>query len=267
MVLKISGKAILLVVAGGGMIVTACLAAKNAPDAEKKKEAALQEKREKTGDPNAKLTFAESVKSQIGSYTPAIVSGMVALGGLVGSDVINEKNLKRVEKSYNDYKSMTDKLEGKNTSKVIERAVEQKRIDEKNKKPWNVKEQFRIVFQGKSIMFESTRTDVVEAIYELNRTFSLRGVVSFNDFLKYLDVEPVEEGDARGWEQYIGESIYGYTWIDIGLKDSEDEPWVTELFMPVYPHFFDEESCEYEINEGIHKLISDGGKGANDGEE
>lgn len=247
MVIKIKGKTLLLIVAGTGMIVTAVLAAKKTPDAQAKKEAALQEKREKTGDENAQLTWVESMQAQVGSYIPVIVSGMLTLGGLAGSEIINEKNMKKAEKALDDFKDMTEKLDGKGAKKTIEKAVEQKKIDEKKGKPWEHNEQFRIVFQGHSIQFESTRADVIEAIYEANRYFCGRGLLTFNEFLRYLGQDPVEEGEDRGWEAYVGEAVYGYTWIDFGLKECEDEPWITEIYMAVYPHFFDEEECNREI--------------------
>lgn len=254
MVVKIKGKTLLLLGAGVGMIVTAYLAAKNAPDAQKKKEAALQEKRERLQDENAQLTFVESVKAQVGSYIPAIISGVVTLGSLTGSELINKENLKKAENAFKDYKDMTEKLDGKGAVKTIEKAVEQKKVDEKNGKPWEEKEQFRIVFQGHSIQFEATRAFVVEALYETNRYFHGRGIVTFNEFLQWLGQPPVEEGDDRGWEIYVGESVYGYNWIDFGLKECEDEPWVTEIYMPVYPHFFEQEMCEEEIDRGCKKL-------------
>jgi hypothetical protein len=155
---------------------------------------------------------------------------------------------------------MTERLEGKGAVKTIEKAVEQKKIDDKKRKPWEEKETFRIVFQGKSIQFEKTRAEVIEAIYETNRYFHGRGIVTFNEFLNYLGLDSVPEGDERGWEIYIGEAIYGYTWIDFGLKECYDEPWVTEIYMPIYPHFFEEEECENELNEGCKKYLSDGKK-------
>lgn len=254
MVIKVPGKTVFLVVAGLGMGITLYLTAKNTPEAQKRKEAALQAKREKTGDENATLTWIESIQAQVGAYAPAIVSGMVTVGSLVGSEVINEQNLKKAEKSYDNFKEMTDKLSGKGASKFIEKTVEQKKLDEKAGKPWSQKQQFRIIFQGKSIQFEDTRENVIEAIYETNRYFHDRGIVTFNEFLHFLGQDPVDEGDERGWECYIGEAVYGYTWIDFGLKECEDEPWVTEIYMACYPHFFDQDDAEAEIEEGCKKL-------------
>ena len=259
MVVKISGKAILLIIAGTGMVLSAVFAAKNAPEAQKRKEEALQKKREETGNENAQLTFVESAKAQFGSYAPAVVAGIFAMGGLVGSEVVNKQNLNKAKKTFSEFKDMTEQLGGAGSVKAVEKAVEQKKLDEKTRKPWEEKEQFRIVFQGHSIQFESTRADVMAAIYEINRYFHDRGQVTFNDFLKYLGQNSVEEGDDRGWESYVGESIYGYSWIDIGLKECIDEPWITEIYMACYPHFFNEDECENEIeNCGTDKLISGG---------
>ena len=260
MVIKIKGKTLLVLAAGAGMIITAFLAAKKAPEAQAKKEAALQAKREKTGDENAQLTFFESAQAQIGSYIPAIVCGMATLGSFAGSEIINKENMKKAEKAFNEYKDMTETLGGTGARKTIEKAVEQKRIDEKNGKPWESKEMFRIVFQGHSIQFEDTRANVMEALYETNRYFHGRGRITFNEFLHFLDQAPVDEGEDRGWEAYVGEAVYGYTWIDFGLKECEDEPWITEIYMPVYPHFFDEDDCQDEIEDGVRKLsLNDSG--------
>lgn len=259
MIVKISGKTILFVVAVAGMVTSAVLAARKTPEAQKRKEEALQEKRERTGDENAQLTFMESVKAQAGSYAPAFVAGAIALGSLTGTEFITKENLNKAKKTFSEYKDMTEQLGGKGAAKTIEKAVEQKKLDEKAGKPWQEKEQFRIVFQGRSIQFESTRADVMEAIYETNRYFHGRGQVTFNDFLRYLGQEPVgKEGDERGWEQYVGEAVYGYSWIDFGLKECEDEPWITEIYMACYPHFFEEEDCHREIDEGIGKLYGSG---------
>lgn len=251
MVIKINGKFILLLVTGAAMATSVFLAAKKTPEAQQKKEEALKEKREKTGDPNAQLTFVESVKAQIGSYAPAIVSGAIALGTLTGSEVINKKTFDKAKKSLNDFQDMTKQLGGEGAVKTIQKAIDQRKIDEKDGKEWESTETFRIVFQGKSIQFESTREKVIQAIYEANRYFHGKGIITFNEFLSLLKQPSVgKEGDIRGWEAYTGESIYGYSWIDFGMKECIDEPWITEIFMAVYPHFFEEDDCKNELEYG-----------------
>lgn len=267
MTIKIKGKTLLVIAAGAGMIVTAYLAARNTPEAQKRKEEALEAKRAATGDENSELTFFESTKAQIGAYIPAIISGTVTLGSFIGSEVINKETLKTAKTAINDFKSMADELDGKGSSKIIEKAVEQKKLDEKAHKPWDVKEHFRIRFQNQIIEFEATRADVIEAFYGANRYFQGRGALTFNEFLEFLNQKPVKEGDDRGWEAYIGEAIYGYVWIDFGLKPCEDEPWITDIYFAVYPHFFDEDMCNAEIDEGCRKFLSDPEKDNENGEE
>ena len=125
MTIKIKGKTLLVIAAGAGMIVTAYLAARNTPEAQKRKEEALEAKRAATGDENSELTFFESTKAQIGAYIPAIISGTVTLGSFIGSEVINKETLKTAKTAINDFKSMADELDGKGSSKIIEKAVEQ----------------------------------------------------------------------------------------------------------------------------------------------
>ena len=254
MVIRIKGKTMLVIAAGVGMLVTAYLTAKNTPEAQKRKEEALQAKREITQNENAELTWFESTKAQIGAYIPAIISGAMALGSLLGSEVINADNMNKAKKAISEYKDMSEKLNGHGATKVVEKAVEQKKLDETNKKPWNVKEIFRIEFLGKRIEFESTRADAMEALYQTNRIFQLKEVVTFNEFLQFLGQDKVDGGDERGWEAYLGDSIYGYTWIDFGLKQSDEEPWITDIYFSVQPHPFDEVQCYEEIESGRRLL-------------
>ena len=135
---------------------------------------------------------------------------------------------------------------------------EQKKLDEKNRKPWEEKETFRIRFQGHTIEFQSTRADVIEALYETNRYFQGRGLITFNEFLAYLGQDSVEGGDDRGWEAHVGEAVYGYIWIDFGLKQDEDDPWITDIYFAVYPHLFDEDEAYAEVEEGCQKWLTSG---------
>lgn len=265
--IKISGKTVFVIVAGAGMVITAWLAAKNAPNAQKKKEEALQAKREATGDENAQLTIVESFNAQIGSYVPAIISGVVTLGSFVGSEVINADNYRKGEKMIEEYKNMTDRIGGAGTSKFIEKAVEQKKLEEKADKDdqaWEKRRKFKLKFEGETLEFESTLADVTTACYFANRQFILYGILTFNEFLNLLDQQMLtdkasKEGDRRGWEACVGEAVYGYSWIDIDIVDS-DEPDVKEITFPVYPHLFDEEEAYKEVEREYRYIqqITDG---------
>ena len=174
MTIKIKGKTLFVVLVGVGTLATAYLAAKKAPDAQTRKEEALQRKREETGNENAELTFIESAKAQIGCYIPAAVAFAATIGSLIGSEVINEANLKKAEKKIDDFKDMVDRIDGKGSSKIIEKALEQKKIDDKLPEKTGNEEWFRVTFQNQVITFKSTRADVIEGLYEANRYFQLK---------------------------------------------------------------------------------------------
>ena len=69
----------------------------------------------------------------------------------------------------------------------------------------------------KDIYFQSTKADVIEAFYHLNRNFALRGSASLRElfaFLGILDQFPQEFGDAIGWD------------VGIMLEEWGIEPWI-----------------------------------------
>lgn len=250
--------AICTTIAVGGVVLTTWLTAKNTPGALEKKEQALKAKREKTGNPEAKLTFWESVRAQASSYLPAIGSGAVTILGILGGDYFNKEDILRVKKELGSYKTMTKELAGEPAAKAIEKAVEQKKEDEKKGKPWEKKEWFQITFKKAEINFESTRADVIAGLYEANRYFIGRGFLSFNNLLEYLGLEPkdylteeeLEEADNTGWEQCVGEAVYGYVWIDFALQEKLDED-LTEIYMPFQPHPMNMDEAEAEIEASL----------------
>lgn len=69
--------------------------------------------------------------------------------------------------------------------------------------------------------FESTFEDVLDAEYNLNRLFVLRGYASIGDFWDLLGIRTGEDPDKIGWEAYIGEVHYGYQWVDFYHKKIE----------------------------------------------
>ncbi len=92
-------------------------------------------------------------------------------------------------------------------------------------------------------VFESTKEAVLEAEYELNRTFALRGYVSMGDFYRYLGLDDVyAEPDVGpllerfGWSYDIGTDM-GYEWIDFNHKKIEEEgqPETYEISYPFEP--------------------------------
>ena len=91
--------------------------------------------------------------------------------------------------------------------------------------------------------FNLTWEQVIDAEYQLNRLFALRGHVTLNDFYSYLGLDWQVQGDDKGWSEYIGETIYGYQWIDFEhrLTKTDDglECYIIEYPFPPHEDFLD----------------------------
>lgn len=243
-----------------GVGVTTWLTAKNTPEALERKEQALKAKREKTGNPDAKLTFWESMQAQAKAYWPTIGAGALTIAGIVGGDHFNKEDILKAKKAMTEYKDMHKKLDGEGAVKTVEKAVEQEKEDKKKNRPWQDKSWFSIKFEKAEIKFQSTREEVISGLYEANRYFIGRGSLSFNNFLEFLGLAPkdylTEEeyslADLEGWDQYTGEALYGYCWIDFALMEKPMED-VTEIYMPFQPHPMDYEEARKEIEHPIEE--------------
>lgn len=99
-----------------------------------------------------------------------------------------------------------------------------------------------LVFDGETLFydeysgryFKSTIADVKDAEYKLNRNFALRGYCELNEFYEMLGIEPTDYGHTIGWNQYMGETSYGYTWIDFNHQLEETEDGL-EYYVISYP--------------------------------
>ena len=93
-------------------------------------------------------------------------------------------------------------------------------------------------FTGKR--FTATMNDVNEAEYEMNRLLQLKGIVSLNDFYRFIGLEADPTIDERfGWCS-DAEAFYGYKWIDFKHKFVKDpknkSKEVCKIFYPFEPH-------------------------------
>lgn len=98
--------------------------------------------------------------------------------------------------------------------------------------------------------FYSSKEDLMEERYEINRHFLLQDTLSVNEYLAFLGLPEVEWGWNIGWSIYA-ESDYGYKWIDIGIEEYElaDGLTILKLSVPFMPHDMDPDydwlNCDY----------------------
>lgn len=98
--------------------------------------------------------------------------------------------------------------------------------------------------------FYSSKEDLMQERYEINRHFLLQDSLSANEYLEFLGLPEVDWGWSLGWSTYA-ESDYGYRWIDIGIEEYEltDGTPIIKLHVPFFPHDLDPDydwlNCDY----------------------
>lgn len=253
---------VLTFVAAGGVVVTVVLTGKLAPIAKQKKEAALAEKRKRLNDPNAQLTWWESVQAQLGSYLPVILSLLATTGSIFGSDILNKRNFNQLKLYSEEFKKMSDQLAGEGHSKLVEKAMEKKEQDKKDGKPdWGEKQWFALDLTPvdvtvhkdhpeRVILFESTMAEVIQAEYEVNRYFHGNYEITNKELLQCFGLEQYAEknDDKIGFDCTTGEAFYGYSWIDFEHYDDTEhyDKDVIRIHLPFAPHPMYEAMNDYD---------------------
>ena len=267
--IKKNASTILTCLGAGGVIVTVVLAVKATPKAMDKIQTAKIDKGEeilngdresevkKNGDGSyetPKLTVAETVQVCWKEYVPTVAVGIGALACIFGSNALNRRQQASIATAYaalasafEGYRDKVNTICGPGTDETIEKAIEQEKEDVKNDRPpWDEMQTFYLSCGGKPEFFDRTMEQVLRAEYELNRRLILRGEVVLNEFFDILGLDHVEDGDKIGWDCYIGESLYGYRWIDFDHRyhSTDDGLTVCSIDTPFDPHPLSEEVCE-----------------------
>lgn len=229
---------ILTFIGAFGVVVTAVQAVKSSKSAG---DAKTQVQSEKGEEP---LTITESVMAQAPAYAPAIISGATTIACMFVANVLNKKQQAALISAYTAlesqflvYRKSINKLCGAGTDSFLQEALQRQKQAEEDEPPWDRVITFYIQDMSKPQFFERTTEEVMQAVYHLNRNFILRGYATFNEFLSFLHLDPVEDGNV-GWDTYDGEVYYGYRWIDVNRRwvKTEDGLRVCCIDLPFGPH-------------------------------
>lgn len=266
--LKKNTSTILTCLGAGGVVATVTLAIKATPKALDKIQCAQVDKGEEilhklregaleksdTGYILPKLTAIETLQACWKEYLPTIAVGTGSLICIFGANVLSRRQqaslasaYAALESAYQGYRRKVCSILGPDTDAMIEKAVEQEKQDiEDDLPPWDEVQTFYLPCCGKAAFFERTMEEVVQAEYHINRNLVLRGEVTLNEFLSFLGLDAVEEGDVIGWDCYIGETQYGYRWIDFNHRHyvTDDGLTVCSIDTPFAPHSLDD--LEYD---------------------
>lgn len=94
--------------------------------------------------------------------------------------------------------------------------------------------------------FYSSLPDVHRAAYLVNRYFDGFDQIQLNQAREIFGLPEKDWGWSIGWDKYIGETHYGYRWIDINFVDkvkSDGTPY-TEVQWPFGPHPLDKDDID-----------------------
>lgn len=205
----------------------------------------------------AKGTFAVSKELEkekpdkkvvIKEYAPAVFSGIATTVCILGSNHINQKTKASLlsayallNESYRRYQEKVTETVGEDTEKEIRSSIAK---DEYSDLPeMNVKNENELLFYDEfsNRYFVRTMLEVADAEYHFNRNLALRGYASLNELYKFLGLTETKYGETVGWNLYLGNTEYGYQWVDFEHQLFEepcdpDSPSFYLIHMPFPPH-------------------------------
>lgn len=272
--IKNNSSSILTCLGAGGVVATVVLAIKATPKAIDKIKTARIDKavdiqdgriinhidRSKSGwQQLPELTVLETVMACGKEYIPTVAVGAASLVCIFGSNVLSRRQQASMAAAYtalaSAFEGYRDKVRticGPDTDEMIVRAMEQEKQDaEDDRPPWDEIQTFYLECNGCAPkFFERTMEQVMRAEYEANRLFILKGSLTLNEFLQILNLPTVEVGDSIGWEEYIGETQFGYRWIDFNHRYfiTDDGLTVCSIDMPFEAHSMEELEYDWHMS-------------------
>lgn len=209
--LKRNSSTILTCVGAAGVVVTTVSAVKATPRALYLLEEAKREKGEE-------LTKWEVVKATGPVYIPTVLLGVSTISCIFGANTLNKRYQASLisaytllDSSYKDYKKKVEDLYGEQVDNKIKAEIAKDRYED----PVELGEDEELFYDEFSERyFNATKYDVQQAEYRLNRDIQMQGWASLNDFYEYLDIDPIESGDALGWSEGGNFARYWQSWMD-----------------------------------------------------
>ena len=126
-----------------------------------------------------------------------------------------------IETSYKEYKNKVDELYGEEAGENVRAGIAKDKYEELDISPpaGENSQLFYDFFSGR--YFESTPEKVQWAEYELNRSVSVNGGASVNEFYDFLGLEELPEYDELGWSADQVYEMYWHSWVEFEHETTE----------------------------------------------
>lgn len=212
--LKRSSPLLLTILGAAGVVGTAVLAVRATPKAMKQCEWL---RIERTNNYEKEPTKMQYVQFAWKCYIPAASVGLATILCIFGANGLNRHQQASIasayallDQAYKEYRKKAKELYGEQA----DISIRQKMMDD----PKDLEEPSdgRILFydEASGRYFERTMLEVLDAEYQLNRTFITEGQVKLNDFYDLLALPKTKLGATVGWSIDSAVAFFGYQWID-----------------------------------------------------
>lgn len=183
-------------------------------------------KREKN---NNYLNPIEIVRMSWKCYIPTIIVSTGTIACIIGIGITNKRNqaalfaaYAMLDKSYKRYRNAAINVYGTDADKNIRiEAAKDAMVYTSdwgyqvyNKKMENNEKELLFHDLISDRYFTTTMAAVLNAQYHVNRNIALRGTCSVNEYLSFLGIDEMKNGDEMGWDiSYMAEEMDSY-WLD-----------------------------------------------------
>ena len=196
-------------------------------------------------NPTKKEIFIFSVKD----FLPAALAGTGTIICILGGTTFNKQTQASIvsaygllDRSYKAYRKKIAEKYGKEADIDIYNSIAREYHNVSIPHDESGPGQLLFYDEYSDRWFRRTMLEIADAEYHFNRNLALRGYANLNELYKFLGLEPTEYGEHVGWNLYLGETDYGYQWVDFEHQyceepvDEPDSPSFYVLYILQPPH-------------------------------
>ncbi len=247
---------ILTVLGTVGVIATGIFAAKETPKAMRK----LKKEELRKGEP---LTVKEKIVVATPVYIPTGVIAASTIACIIGSNVINHQRQAQLMAAYTmvretlaQYRGEVVKRYGEDVDKEIMSDVVRKYCNYHQIGATTPDKIFHFYEPISDQYFDMYERELMDAEYHINRNYVLRGYVTFNEWLEFLGLPALQNGDDIGWG-----IDSGVCWIDMTHGKIKDKKNGEPVYMLDYLYGPDEDALEeWRVSSSEYTIESWNGK-------
>lgn len=194
------------------------------------------------------------------AYVPAVILGGGTIACILGSNVLNKKQLASMTaaymalgKTYQEYRRQVAERWGTDAEKDV-----WKDAQSVTKEPTSdMKTEKLLCYEPISKRyFHATEAELLAAFYEVNHDFATNGYISLNDFYGYLNLDFIPKLNGYGWSvDYLGDMWENY-WIDFSYLRQQTDDGLEVYYVSAF-----QEPIEDYLNYDPYKGLTDQKKG------